>query len=685
MWMRRDRQLHSQRGHGLLLSLAILLVTMVMSAAAPQDAAAGSNVAARVNATIRPCFGVLLDPELRTCRAQQRGYGYGYGYDDWSRRFRGAIVAHFDCNEGPYALDRLLARLPSGSTLYLRGSRGWRTSNGLGAADIPEAYAGYSVCEVSLHLRKSIIIQPEIGAGYDDHPLVLKAPSGENCIRVEPTADMVIVRNLTLMSTRGASQSCISASGGEFTLENANLRYDGERSAVTIDAGRFNMTDTNLIARTEESALEINHAALYIYNSRVASTYNGIRGDITNDSRLLGVTVLQLGDWQGFTRGENARAIDLSLETNRSIITIDQTKTLFYGNGLYLDGVGEALVSNSLFYSDHAISSNLDRIRILNNYIFADEVGINLDRGTAYVGNNHIRLVRTAAILKKPGAELRAVNNHIETERCDDLSWGDVPPEFRNCTPWHQQAEFGIPGGGVDWSIYDLLSEACADSPSDGHAGAICSKFKATTFKTLNKSRTYDDRTYSELIKAGCSRNMTQVTAISWKQCQDYQQLKLPAQNNNDKSKVDPAIEEASYRALKSICTQSPADPVWGQRCDTFTRNANAEIADGRGADSPYPFEDDDTNLALADGKEWLSQELYNNENNLYSVNAGTFMPLFDTYLPRPPYRMASAAVAGPNSPDNPESSQGAPPPRNPSPQRESPAVPDPVPPIPQK
>jgi|GEM_PF-1197053 len=684
MWMRKDRQLSSQGsgrrpGHGLVLSLAVLLVTALSALSAPQGALAGSNVAARVNATIRPCFGVLLEPELRTCRSQQRygyGYGYGYGYNDFRNRFRNGIVAHFDCNEGPYALDRLLARLPSGSTLNLRGARGWRTSNGLGAADLPEAYAGYSVCEVSLRLRKSIIIQPETGPGYDNHPLVLKAPQGENCIRIEPTADMVIVRNLTLMSTRGASQPCISASGGEFTLENANLRYDGERSAVSIEAGRFNMTDTNLIARTQNAALEINHAALYIYNSRVASTYNGIRGDITNDSRLTGVTVLQLGDWQGFERGENARAIDLSLETNRSIITLDQTKTLFYGNGLYLDGVGEALVSNSLFYSDHAITSNLERVRILNNYIFADEVGINLERGTAYVGNNHIRLVRTAAILKKPGAMLRAVNNHIETERCEDLSWGDVPPEFRNCTPWHQQAAFGIPGGGVDWSIYDLLSEACADSPSDGHAGAICGRFRATTFKTLNKARTYDDRSNSELIKAGCSRNMSQVTAVSWQQCQDYQKLRLPADNGQ----VNQDIEEASYRALKAICIQSPADPAWSQRCDTFRRNANADIADGQ-----YPFEDDDTNLALADGKEWLSQELYSNENNLYSVNAGTFMPLFDTYLPRPPYRMATSNVAGPNSPDNPESSQGAPPPRNPSPRRDAPAVPDPVPPIPRK
>jgi hypothetical protein len=676
MWMRKDRQLSSQRparlpGHSLVLSLAILAATVLMSFAAPQGAQAGSNVAARVNATIRPCFGVLLEPELRTCRSQQqRRYIPG----DWGTRFPRGSVAHFDCREGPYALDRILERLPSGSTLYLRGTYGWRTSNGLGASDLPEAYAGYSVCEVNFYLRKSIIIQPETGPGYDEHPLVLKAPQGESCITIAPTADQVIVRNLTLMSTRGANQSCIMASGGEFTLENANVRYDGERSAVAIQAGRFNMSDTNLIARTEEAALEINHAALYVYNSRIASTYNGIRGDITNDSRLSGVTVLQLSDWQGFERGENARAIDLNLETNRSILTIDQIKTLFYGNGLYLDGAGEALVSNSLFYSDHAINSNLERIRILNNYIFADEVGISLDRGTAYVGDNHIRLVRTAAILTKPEARLRAVNNHIETERCQDLSWGDVAPEFRNCTPWHKQAAFGIPGGGVDWSIYDVLSEACGSgAPSDGHAGAICDKFRGASFKTLNHARTYDGRTYSQLIKAGCSKNMQQNTAASYKECKAYQDLNLPESNT-----MNADVEEASYRSLKAICTQTPADGVWGERCETFRRDSDADVADGRA------YEDDDTNLPLADGKEWLSAELYSNENNLYSVNAGTFMPIFDNYFPRPPYRMASSALAAPNSPDKPESGFGAPPPRNPSPRKDAPDVPAPVPPIPR-
>ena len=673
MWMRRDT--HQSKGGGTkgVMSLGALALAFVMSLTpvcvtkAAADSYTGNN-AARVDSYIRPCFGVLLDPELRTCRSQTRRYDGNYGYGDFYNRFRGGVVAHFDCGEGTYGLDRLLARLPAGSTVYLRGARGWRSSNSLSEADLPPAYAGYSVCEVSLHLRKSIVIQPDTGPGYNEHPLVLKAPQGENCVRIEPTADQVIIRNLTLMSTRGASQSCISASGGELTLDNSNVRYDGERSAITIDAGRFNMTDTNLIARTEDSALEVNHASLYISNSRVASTFNGIRGDLTNDSRLLGVTVLQLGDWQGFQRGENAKAIDLSLETNRSIITIDQTKTLFYGNGLYLSGVGEALVSNSLFYSDHAITSDLERVRILNNYIFADEIGISLERGTAYVGDNHIRLVRTAGILKKTGAQLRAVNNHIETEKCESLTWGDIPPEQRTCTPWHKQAAFGIPGGGVDWSIHELLSEACAQDPQDAQASNVCNNFQAATFRSLSKGK-HNDRPLGDLISEGCAAR--QATDISDAQCADFRRF----QATTASGKVDPEdVQEASYRALKSICTQSPSDPSWNGLCQDF--------AQAQAHRNSVPYEDDDTNLALADGKEWLSQALYSNENDLYSMNSGTFMPLFDNYLPRPPYRMGTSNVAGPNSPDNPEQMQGAPPPRNPSPDKQAPRVPLPVPPI---
>jgi hypothetical protein len=724
-----------------MLGLTALLLGLVMSIAplspagnaAHADPFTGNN-AARVSAYIKPCFGALIGAESSMCGY---GYGSGYGYGGdygFHNRFRGGTVAYFDCDRGRYALDRLLTQLPPGSTLYLRGQRGWRTANGLETADLPPAYAGYSVCEISLHLAKSIIIQPDMGGSYNDHPLLIKAPQGEPCLRVESTADQVIIRNLTLLSTRGTDSSCIESLGGELTLDNSNLRYDGEEAAVLINAGRFNLTDTNLIARTEASALEVNHASLFISNSRIASTYNGIRGDLVGDSRLIGVTVIQLGDWQGFERGENARAVDVNLTTKSSIITVDQMKTLFYGNGLYLYGVGEGLISNSLFYSDHAVASALQRVRILNNYIFADEIGIDVKDGTAYIGNNHIRLVRTAAILKAPNAQLRNVNNHIATEKCDVLSWGDVAPQDRSCTPWHKQAEFGIPGGGVDWSIYGILSEACSPAPQDPTAQHICGSFNANSFKTIyaptknpnlddildrgcaNESRsnalTDECRAYrhsaddeardKDLRKKAAYESLRGICASKpqgdWASvCQDYYSAStatdmdgllkqgcgrksgdgLAARECDALAKRDVATDqilnvddEAYFRALKAKCgtTQTAA---WSGPCQDFDSNRTP-----RGK----PYEDDETNIALAGGKEWLSQQLFANENNLYTVSSQTFMPLFDDYLPRPPYHAVKGSTGTQGSPDNPESGMGAPPPRNPSarpaPVPRSPAIP---------
>ncbi len=677
MWMRRAKSMLTLPGQA--LGWAALLLGLTLSVApAHADPYSGNN-AARMSAYIKPCFGALIGAQSSMCGYSRysSGYGYGYGDDRFHSRFRGGVVAYFDCSQGNGALDRLLARLPAGSTLYLRGQRGYRATNGLEGADVPDAYAAYSICEVSLRLTKSIIIQPDMAGNYSEHPLLIKAPQGEPCVRIESTADQVIVRNLTLISTRGTGSSCFESLGGDVTLENSNLRYDGDDAAVTVNAGRFNMADTNLIARTQSSALEVNHASLYVSNSRIASTYNGIRGDLVDDSRLIGVTVIQLGDWQGFERGENARAVDVNLTTKASIITVDQMKTLFYGNGLYLSGVGEGLISNSLFYSDHAINSELQRVRILNNYIFADEIGVDIEDGTAYVGNNHIRLVRTAGILKSPQAQLRSVNNHIATEKCESLTWGAVAPQDRSCTPWHQKAEFGIPGGGVDWSIYGILSEACSPAPQDPQAQHVCDGFRALTLKTATVDDNDATPSAYHILALGCNReeyrerNGDPVTAVSRSVCTDFRPYKAP--NGAAEPDNKPQAQEPFYRGLKAVCTQSPADLSWQDSCGAFKQLDARQNQVGS-------YEDDETNLPLAGGKEWLSQQLYANENNLYTMSSQTFMPLFDDYLPRPPYHAVKGSAGTQGSPDNPESTFGAPPPRIPSSQPpaapHSPAIP---------
>jgi hypothetical protein len=672
---------------GQQLGLAALLLGLMLSLAplAPNVAQADpytGNNAARVSAYIKPCFGALIGAQYSMCGYSQYSRGSGYGDDRFHSRFRGGATAYFNCADGANAFDRLLSRLPAGSTIYLRGQRSYSATNGLQGADLPDAYAAYSICEISLRLTKSVIIQPDMSGNYEQHPLLVKAMQGEPCVHVAAGADQVIIRNLTLISMRANGTSCIESQGRDLTLENSNLRYDGDESAVKISAGRFSMADTNLIARTHGSALDVNHASLYISNSRIASTYNGIRADLIDDSRLIGVTVIQLGDWQGFDRGEDARAVDVNMTSNSSIITIDQMKTLFYGNGLYLDGVGEGLVSNSLFYSDHAINSKLDKVRILNNYIFADEIGIDIEDGTAYVGNNHIRLVRTAGILKSTSAQLRSVNNHVATEKCDILRWGDVPPQERSCTPWHQKAEFGIPGGGVDWSIYGILSEACSPAPQEPSAQHVCNDFRALTLKTAAVDGDNKDAPTSyHVLAMGCNRedyrrnNGEPGSAVTRSVCADFKYLDSQAKTPGSSAEPEnaPKAQEPFYRGLKAICSQTPADLTWADSCARFQETDAFVQAHGS-------YEDDETNMALASGKEWLSQELYANENNLYTMSSQTFMPLFDDYLPRPPYHALKGSAGTQGSPDNPESSFGAPPPRNPSSQPpaapRSPAIP---------
>ena len=45
------------------------------------------------------------------------------------------------------------------------------------------------------------------------------------------------------------------------------------------------------------------------------------------------------------------------------------------------------------------------------------------------------------------GAQIRAVENRIDpgTDGCVNLSWGNIPPAERSCTPWFEGSEFDTP------------------------------------------------------------------------------------------------------------------------------------------------------------------------------------------------------------------------------------------------
>lgn len=385
--------------------------------------------AARTEALTRPCFGALLDHQLKTCggkRYKTRGHHYGY----YGTRSHATI----NCDTASRAfVEDTVRRMRSGGVLRL--------------------VAKNRSCVGSLQITRSLTI---IGDSPSRLP-VLVAPDRESCLRINPSADKVILKNVLLSSARGGQSACIYASNSELTLQNSSVRYEGESAAVHVAGGRFNLINSYIVARTRSVALALNGSQLFAEQSGITSTADGIYATLNGDSQIQGVTVQQLADWKGFERGEDAVGLEIRLDSADSILSIDDLKVEHFAEGVVLSGAGEALLANSLIdFSKHGIRSKLNRVRIIDNRILSDEIAINVDGGTGFIGKNYIAKVRTAGILASARGEIRAVDNAIDPapEGCPNLKWGDLDPAQRVCTPWYRGSEFDIPANAVSQYMF---------------------------------------------------------------------------------------------------------------------------------------------------------------------------------------------------------------------------------------
>lgn len=415
-----------------MLALAAF-VWLALARPAAADEWRGNN-AARVDATIRPCFGMLLDAQLRTCGPTRhyRNDGRRYGW------YGSRADATIDCDRAsPGYVEEVARHIRPYGVLYLK--------------------ARNRSCIASLDIDRSITI---VGQGYGPNTIpVLVAPDGQNCIRISPNADKVILKNVYFSSPRGANTPCIEATGKELTLQNSLIRYQGDNAAVHVAGGRFNMTESShIIAKTRGVALAVQQGEIYAENSEIASTAGGIYATLSGDSQLLGLSVQQLADWHGFERGENAVGLDIKLDSADSILSMNDLKVAYFAQGINLDGAGEALLSHSLISrSEHALTVSVGRVRIIENTIIANEIGVDVESGTAYIGRNQIANVRTAGILAQSNGEIRAVDNAIDPngEGCPTLRWGNIDPSQRVCTPWFKGSAFDVPGDAADQYLFD--------------------------------------------------------------------------------------------------------------------------------------------------------------------------------------------------------------------------------------
>jgi hypothetical protein len=403
--------------------------------AAPELAAASPD--AKIDQQIRPCFGLLIQPNLsQGCKVRYakprpcpRGYyrsrgrcvaGHGGGYGPGGG---GYVSREINCDYAyPGQVSDTLARLYDGDTLTLTSTNG-------------------GACVDSLNITQSVTIavrdyQPTLGKP------ILIAPPDQPCIKIAPGVQYVVIEGLGIESRRGGSASCIVGRATEIALKDVSIRYDGDASAFDIGDSRIELSNAVFIGRTRSAVVKAT-GTIMASNVEIAATAIGGAFETSGDSRLRDIRIVRLGDWTGSSRTRNSAGFVISGMNRQQLVTIDGLYVDGFSRGVYIGGGDETTLLRPVVRdSDWAVSVESANLRINDGELEAVDVGLYVASGIAYAGNNKIVGVMRSGIYADAGGQIRAVDNRIYARKdgCKALVSGFFDGEL-TCRPWFEAPE----------------------------------------------------------------------------------------------------------------------------------------------------------------------------------------------------------------------------------------------------
>jgi hypothetical protein len=426
----------------------------------PEAAVAGSPDA-KIDQQIRPCFGLLLEPNLSTgCRVKhyrkyKPRYGTGYGHG------RGGRYRTFvDCDRAyPGEVSDVLDRLYEGDTLTLR-------SRGGGA------------CVDSLNVTKSVTIVADGYAPTRGRP-ILVAPAGQPCIRIAAGVQYVVIEGLGIDALRAGSASCITGRATELALKNVVVRYDGDASALDLGESRLEASNVTFIGRTRQAVVKAT-GAIMADNVEVAATAIGAAFEAGEDSRIRDFRVIRLGDWTGSSRSRNSAGFVLAGMNRSQLVQIEGLYVDGFSRGIYVGGGDETTLLRPVVRdSDWAVVLENADLRVLEGKLEATDVGVYAGSGTVYAADNAIAGVMRAGLFADNGAQVRARDNRVYARPggCEALITGYFDGKL-TCQPWFEGPELfrtprdrSRPDFDGYWPMASLTTAAAAPRlPGDGLA-----------------------------------------------------------------------------------------------------------------------------------------------------------------------------------------------------------------------
>uniref|UniRef100_UPI0025D88CF6 hypothetical protein n=1 Tax=uncultured Caulobacter sp. TaxID=158749 RepID=UPI0025D88CF6 len=414
--------------------LVALWAALILGFATSAPDVAVASPDARIDQQIRPCFGLLIQPNLsHGCKVRYarprhcaRGYyrsrghcvpgGYGPGYGGYG-------PSEINCDYAyPGQVSEAVARLYDGETLTLTSTNG-------------------GACVDSLNITQSIIIVVRNYSPGLNNP-ILVAPAGQPCIRIQPGVPYVVLEGLGLEASRAGSASCITGRATEIALKNVTVRYDGDASAFDVGDSRIELSDVVFIGRTRSAVVKAT-GTIMAQNVAIAATALGGAFETSGDSRLRDIRIVRLGDWTGSSRTRNSAGFVLSGMNRQQLVTIDGLYVDGFSRGVYIGGGDETTLLRPVVRdSDWALTVENANLRVNGGELEATDVGLYVASGVAFAANNKIVGVMRSGIYADAGGQVRAVDNRIyaRPEGCKALVSGFFDGEL-TCRPWFEAPE----------------------------------------------------------------------------------------------------------------------------------------------------------------------------------------------------------------------------------------------------
>jgi hypothetical protein len=404
--------------------------------AAPELAAASPD--AKIDQQIRPCFGLLIQPNLsQGCKVRYakprpcaRGYyrsrgrcvlgNGGGGYGPGGGRY---VQREINCDYAyPGQVSDTLARLYDGDTITLTSTNG-------------------GACVESLNITQSVTIVVRGYQASQGHP-ILVAPADQPCIKIAPGVQYVVLEGLSIESRRGGSASCIVGRATEIALKDVSVRYDGDASAFDIGDSRIELSGAVFIGRTRSAVVKAT-GTIMASDVEIAATAIGGAFETSGDSRLRDIRIVRLGDWTGSSRTRNSAGFVISGMNRQQLVTIDGLYVDGFSRGVYIGGGDETTLLRPVVRdSDWAVSVENANLRLNDGELEAVDVGLYVASGIAYASNNKVVGVMRSGIYADAGGQVRAVDNRIYARKdgCKALVSGFFDGEL-TCRPWFEAPE----------------------------------------------------------------------------------------------------------------------------------------------------------------------------------------------------------------------------------------------------